>query len=570
MAKKQKYDFDRLDKYCKENNVTLLEDYSNIFTTKNSCIKGNCIFENCKNPFEKTFCNLEKTGAYCKVCIKIVLTIRMKETFLKKYGSENILHLDFVKNKKKLNNFNNDKLLNYCNENKLELLEDYSTCNLTKQNYIKGKCIYENCNNTFEKKFRELERTGAYCKVCINKIKFEKTKKTCLEKYGVENSSQSKEVQNKYKQTCLEKYGVEHAFQSEIIKTKIKKTFIERYGVENAINNKEIREKSKNTCLEKYGVDNSLKNKIVREKCKNTILEKYGVENPSQNETIKNKKIETSLKNWGVKYPSQNNEIKNKKKETNILNLGVEYPTQNKEVQQKIKQTNLQNLGVEYTFQSEIVKDKIKQTNLQNLGVEYPTQNKEVQQKIKETNLQNLGVEYPSQNKDIKNKTVETCLQKYGCKYSLQNEEIKKKGKETCLKKYGCEHPFQNGEIMEKNINSSFTKKEYIFPSGNIIKIQGYEHFALNELIINENIEETDIITGVKNVPTIWYHDENGKQRRHYVDIFIPSQNRCIEVKSEWTYQLQINTILLKQEAAKELGYTYEIWIFDKKGNKIH
>jgi hypothetical protein len=41
-------------------------------------------------------------------------------------------------------------------------------------------------------------------------------------------------------------------------------------------------------------------------------------------------------------------------------------------------------------------------------------------------------------------------------------------------------------------------------------------------------------------------------------------------VKSEWTYQLQINTILLKQEAAKELGYTYEIWIFDKKGNIIH
>jgi hypothetical protein len=52
------------------------------------------------------------------------------------------------------------------------------------------------------------------------------------------------------------------------------------------------------------------------------------------------------------------------------------------------------------------------------------------------------------------------------------------------------------------------------------------------------------------------------------VDIFIPSQNRCIEVKSEWTYNQQINSVLLKENAAKELGYNYEMWIYDNKGNK--
>jgi hypothetical protein len=121
---------------------------------------------------------------------------------------------------------------------------------------------------------------------------------------------------------------------------------------------------------------------------------------------------------------------------------------------------------------------------------------------------------------------------------------------------------------MEKNVKSSYSKKEYVFPSGRIDQIQGYEHFALDELIINEKIEESDIITGCKNVPEIWYHDENGKNHRYYVDIFIPSQNRCIEVKSEWTYNIQINSVLLKQKAAKELGYNYEILIYDKKGNK--
>jgi hypothetical protein len=56
----------------------------------------------------------------------------------------------------------------------------------------------------------------------------------------------------------------------------------------------------------------------------------------------------------------------------------------------------------------------------------------------------------------------------------------------------------------------------------------------LQELIEN-NINEIDIITGAKNVPTIWYDDSDGKKHRHYVDIFIPSQNKCIEVKSTWT-----------------------------------
>ncbi len=33
------------------------------------------------------------------------------------------------------------------------------------------------------------------------------------------------------------------------------------------------------------------------------------------------------------------------------------------------------------------------------------------------------------------------------------------------------------------------------------------------------------------NVPTIWYIGNDGKNHRHYVDIFIPTENRCIEVK---------------------------------------
>jgi len=109
----------------------------------------------------------------------------------------------------------------------------------------------------------------------------------------------------------------------------------------------------------------------------------------------------------------------------------------------------------------------------------------------------------------------------------------------------------------------------FIFPSGKEINCQGYEPFALKDLIINEKIDESDIITGSKNVPTIWYNDENCKKHRHYVDIFISSQNKCIEVKSEWTLKYIKSNIFEKQKAAKEIGYNYEIWVYDCKGNKI-
>lgn len=86
----------------------------------------------------------------------------------------------------------------------------------------------------------------------------------------------------------------------------------------------------------------------------------------------------------------------------------------------------------------------------------------------------------------------------------------------------------------------------------------------------NRRIDEVDIINSKKNVPTIWYTTDDGKNHRHYVDIFIPTQNRCIEVKSTWTAKYVTSNIFLKQQAAKELGYKYEIWVYNKKGEKIN
>ena len=65
--------------------------------------------------------------------------------------------------------------------------------------------------------------------------------------------------------------------------------------------------------------------------------------------------------------------------------------------------------------------------------------------------------------------------------------------------------------------------------------------------------------------------EENGIELcKDYFDIFIPTQNRCIEVKGEWFYIRDKNILELKKQAAKNLGYKYELWVYNKKKTKIN
>jgi len=228
----------------------------------------------------------------------------------------------------------------------------------------------------------------------------------------------------------------------------------------------------------------------------------------------------------------------------------------------------IQKYGVEFASQGENFKQNMKNNNFQKYGVEHVLQIPEVRKQIIKTNLEKYGAENPQQNSKIKEKTNLTNLEKYGTKNYFETKECQEKIKQTSLKKYGVEHHSQNSEVAERMLKGSFNKKQYIMPSGKIIDYQGYENFAFDELINIEKNEEDDLIISRKEVPELWYMDKLGKKRRHYVDMFIKSQNRCIEVKSNWTNQDK-NNVFEKQKAAIELGYTYEIWIYDAKGNKL-
>ena len=402
--------------------------------------------------------------------------------------------------------YNNETLKKYCEDNKVKLLNNYEETNINREHKIKGICITKVCNNEFNKSFRQLIKTGAYCYDCSVNNGKQKGALKC--KYNVEYLMN---FCNENNITLISNYTNELInrdtnINGECIIKECDKLFNRTFRELIKLNGycgsccKEIgKMKIIETNLKTFGCDNAMKNEHVKQKQKNTILEKYGVEHISQLDIIKEQKKEKSLKKYGSEFVLQSEEVKKKSRETNIIKYGFENPQQNIYVQQKMEDTNITKYGVKCYFNSE--------------------------------NFEDIRIK-------------------------------------TNIKKYGVPHHSQNSDVSERMFMSAYKNKKYKMPSGKIIDYQGYENFALDELLNIEHILEEDIITNRKDVPEIWYDDKTGKKRRHFVDLFINSQNRCIEVKSTWTNQDK-NNVLEKQQSAINLGYKYEIWIFDKNGNKL-
>jgi len=139
-------------------------------------------------------------------------------------------------------------------------------------NSIKDIPTCKYCENLVE--FNSYRTYRIYC---CNKCKVsdadyikrsEKGKLTKLIRYGDERYNNNK----KSKKTCLEKYGVEYTFQNEEIKKKGKQTKLKRYGHPYFSN----WEKGRETCLNKYGTKSNLWIKEVRDKIKVDSIKKCG------------------------------------------------------------------------------------------------------------------------------------------------------------------------------------------------------------------------------------------------------------------------------------------------------
>ena len=181
-----------------------------------------------------------------------------------------------------------------------------------------------------------------------------------------------------------------------------------------------------------------------------------------------------------------------------------------------------------------------------------------------DTNMQKYGFINTGSVKEIKDKIHNTFQEKYGGHPKL-TDKVQEKWKATCLEKYGG-HPNQNKEVQIKSEANSYHYKTYMMPSGNLVKYQGYEDIALDELV--QLYEEEDLGIGRSNIPTIEYY-VNETKHVYFPDFFIKSENKIIEVKSQWTIQLKRGNIEEKAVATVKAGYKYEIWVYSDKKVKV-
>lgn len=260
------------------------------------------------------------------------------------------------------------------------------------------------------------------------------------------------------------------------------------------------------TNLERYGVDNYYKTNEFQEKKKNTCLEKYGVEHQSQSEEIKEKKKQTCFVNFGVEHQMFDSKIAEKAR----INMLKTIP----QAQKKREKTMLRRFGEITNLKCTETKEKIKRTNLERYGVENVL----------------------SKNSIIKQKVI---------------TEI--------LERYGVIHHMQIPEVCEKQQNNRYKTKEYIWNTGEVSKVQGFEDIVLGELE-EKGYKFQEVLTSKKDMPEIWYEFE-GQQRRYFPDFYIPHENLVIEVKSSYTIKKDNERNKLKWEATRNLGYNFIVEI---------
>jgi hypothetical protein len=260
--------------------------------------------------------------------------------------------------------------------------------------------------------------------------------------------------------------------------------------------------KSKESCLKTYGTEYSTQNKDIQEKIKKTFSE-FSQE---RKENIKNKKINTCLKIYGTEYSTQNKDIQEKICLTSIKLYGVKRASQLDKYKKMAENTSLERYGVRYASQLKNIQLNAQNTCINRYGVKNAIQLEKFKNKRELTSFKRYGVKNAIQLEKFKNKRIKNCLEKYRVEHPFQLESVKNKTIQTCLKRYGVEHIAQ-----AKFAINCFKFKKYTYPCGLVVSVQGYEHFALNDLI-TEGYTSSDIVTCRSKVPDIWYSDNNGKK----------------------------------------------------------
>lgn len=241
------------------------------------------------------------------------------------------------------------------------------------------------------------------------------------------------------------------------------------------------------------------------------------------------KRIQTYFNTTGYLSPHHNPEVIEQKIKNSIIKWGYEVPQLNPTVLSKSKSTRFERYGDE----KYVNKEQKEETNLQKYGVKSVL--------------------------SLQDKKEEAMLVKYGVRYYAHHKDFKNKYEETCLAKYGVRNYTQLG------ITNGYKWYEYILPSGNIAKYQGYEGRYIPVLL--RAFGEENICFNKSDIPSIKYIGLDNKDHYYFPDFYIPSKNLIIEIKSEYTLNCSYEINMLKFQAVKDAGYNFKLKIYKIKKN---
>jgi hypothetical protein len=275
-------------------------------------------------------------------------------------------------------------------------------------------------------------------------------------------------------------------------------------------------------------------NKETIVKYKKTNLDKYGVDNIFKSEYFQDFIIKFNNEKWGVDWYQQSDDFKTK----SILTCFKKY-------------------GFDRYTKTDEFKNRLRETFLLRYGVDWYSKSQEFKQKFKAKSIENYGVDHPMLNTNFKEKVSKTIKDRYGENWYVLTNKFKEYCFNSKVHKYGT--PL-----------TGFKFKDYKLPSGKIIKVQGYENFAL-DILLRKYTEEDLLIcySDIKEEIGIINYLMEEKDRIYLPDIYIKSENKIIEVKSEYTYNLELEKNLLKKEACIKIDFSFEFWIIDDKGHLI-
>ena len=217
-------------------------------------------------------------------------------------------------------------------------------------------------------------------------------------------------------------------------------------------------------------------------------------------------------------------------------------------------------------FNSLSSRGKASATMMTNHGVTNALQSTDILNKMLAKVQEKRGISNVMRDPDIAKKVVETKIAIYGAPSSWSGPLAYQINVDKASAKFGYipgqfTNVSQIPEVHAKKLKSGHIAKDYILPSGNVIRIQGYENkfldYALKyypETVFNFNRN--------CSIPYVL----NTNKHRYIPDFVFEGSKQVIEVKSDYTFYSEYEKNIAKAIGCLISGYTLTFAIYKSNG----